>query len=84
MHEADGGNAQVLDYDLQNSMDQIRKVMGVCPQFDILWTQLTAAEHLRMYAAIKGVNDIEQEVDDRLREVDLLHVKNAQIGTFSV
>lgn len=44
---------------------------------------MTAAEHLRMYASIKGVLDIEKEVDDRLRDVDLLHVKNAQICTFS-
>jgi len=27
--------------------------LGVCPQFDILWNQLTAGEHLRMFAAIK-------------------------------
>lgn len=38
-----------------------------------------------MYAAIKEVPWylIEEEVDNRLREVDLMHVKNAQIGTFS-
>ena len=38
-----------------------------------------------MYAAIKEVPwyRIEEEVDNRLREVDLMHVKNAQIGTFS-
>ena len=38
-----------------------------------------------MYAAVKEVPWylIEEEVDNRLREVDLMHVKNAQIGTFS-
>ena len=26
----------------------------MCPQFDILWPDLTVAEHLELYAAIKG------------------------------
>lgn len=29
--------------------------MGVVPQFDILWNQLTAMEHMRMFCKIKGV-----------------------------
>jgi ABC-type multidrug transport system ATPase subunit len=38
-----------------------------------------------MYAAIKKVpkDSIDSEVDCRLREVDLYHVKNALVGTFS-
>jgi ABC-type multidrug transport system ATPase subunit len=31
MLEADIGTAQVFNYDIQNSMDSIRKIMGVCP-----------------------------------------------------
>ena len=27
---------------------------GVCPQFDLLWPDLTAREHLQLYARIKG------------------------------
>ena len=34
-------------------MDRIRARMGVCPQFDILWKELTGREHLRIYGAIK-------------------------------
>jgi len=33
----------------------VRRVMGVCPQFDTLWANLTAREHLQLFAAIKGV-----------------------------
>lgn len=35
-------------------MDRIRSRMGVCPQFDILWPDISVAEHLQLYAAIKG------------------------------
>jgi len=27
--------------------------MGVCPQFDVLWGELTGLEHLEMYGQIK-------------------------------
>ena len=33
-------------------MDRIRVRMGVCPQFDILWKELTGREHLRIYGAV--------------------------------
>ena len=28
--------------------------MGVCPQFDILWPQLTVEEHLYFYTRLRG------------------------------
>ena len=30
--------------------------LGVCPQFDILWPEITVREHLTLYAEIKGYN----------------------------
>jgi ABC-type multidrug transport system ATPase subunit len=38
--------------------------MGVCPQFDLVWPQLTVQEHLRFYARLKGItsNDIERRI----------------------
>ncbi len=59
--------------------------MGVCPQFDILWDELTAEEHMILYCQIKGVPQqfIDREVKQRLNEVELGHVMNARIGTFS-
>ena len=35
-------------------MDRVRPLMGVCPQFDVLWDNLTGREHLHLFAAIKG------------------------------
>jgi ABC-type multidrug transport system ATPase subunit len=33
----------------------VRVQMGVCPQFDILWNELTGNEHLSIYAHVKGL-----------------------------
>lgn len=32
-----------------------RALTGVCPQFEILWGELTAVEHMAVYADIKGI-----------------------------
>ena len=30
--------------------------MGVCPQFDVLYAELSALEHLRFYGALRGLS----------------------------
>ena len=48
--------------------------MGVVPQFDILWNELSAAEHMRIFSKIKGVPpaEMEDKIDDLLENVGLL------------
>ncbi|KAI3995436.1 hypothetical protein MKX01_006658 [Papaver californicum] len=36
-------------------MTNIRRLTGVCPQFDILWTELSCEEHLHLFGSIKGL-----------------------------
>lgn len=49
------GDATVFGHSITTEMNEIRKVMGVCPQHDILWKQLTGEEHLLLFANIRGV-----------------------------
>lgn len=35
--------------------------IGVCPQFDILWDNLTVEEHLLFYARLKGIGPDEEK-----------------------
>ena len=51
------GTAELLNLNIRDNMEEIKKLMGVCPQFDILWGELTAEEHLRMYCKIKGISE---------------------------
>ena len=59
--------------------------MGLVPQFDIVWNQMTAIEHMRMFSRIKGVpkSDIEETSNSLLASVGLEDVKNAQVGSYS-
>ena len=48
------GDALMMGRSIQTDMPGIRQDLGCCPQFDILWPEITVLEHLRIYAAIKG------------------------------
>ena len=48
------GNATINGRSIKDSMAAIRQDLGVCPQFDILWPEISVKEHLMLYAAIKG------------------------------
>ena len=43
----------VYRYDLSTDLASIRKNLGVCPQFDILFPELTVQEHLILFASFK-------------------------------
>jgi ATP-binding cassette subfamily A (ABC1) protein 3 len=48
------GSATVCGRSILTEMGKIRESLGVCPQFDILWPEITVWEHLQIYASIKG------------------------------
>jgi ABC-type multidrug transport system ATPase subunit len=53
------GRAYVDGLDVSCQMSQVRRGLGVCPQHDILYADMTVCEHLRLFAAIK-VRDVYQ------------------------
>lgn len=79
------GDARVLGYSVVNGMHEIKKRMGVCPQHDVLFRELTAAEHLELFAAFKNVptERMHLEVAERLADVDLTKYAGVAAGTFS-
>ncbi|KAK6123285.1 hypothetical protein DH2020_042962 [Rehmannia glutinosa] len=52
-----GGDALIYGNSIRSSsgMSNIRRMIGVCPQFDILWDALSGEEHLSLFASIKGL-----------------------------
>ena len=53
------GEAVINGMSIRDQMGRIRQNLGVCPQFDILWPDITVQEHLELYAAIKGYSAAE-------------------------
>ena len=54
------GDAIINGLSIKSDMTAIRQDLGVCPQFDILWPEITVKEHLMLYAAIKGFTRLQQ------------------------
>ncbi|KAL9284230.1 ABC transporter A family member 9 [Arabidopsis thaliana] len=52
-----GGDALIYGDSIRSSVgiSNIRKMIGVCPQFDILWDALSSEQHLHLFASIKGL-----------------------------
>ncbi len=50
-----GGDALIYGQSISSAggINAIRSLMGVCPQFDVLWNELTAKEHLEIYGSVK-------------------------------
>ncbi|KAG0213139.1 ATP-binding cassette sub- A member 1 [Mortierella sp. GBA30] len=49
------GNAFLFDRSIRMDMEEIRADMGVCPQHDVLFNDLTCWEHMQLYAGIKDL-----------------------------
>jgi ATP-binding cassette subfamily A (ABC1) protein 3 len=74
--------ASVDGYDIHEDMDRIRQTVGLCPQFDVLFGDLSARDHLLMFAGIKGVQNAEALVQTLLDDLEL-PVTNQRADTFS-
>ncbi|KAK4797503.1 hypothetical protein SAY86_029829 [Trapa natans] len=79
------GDALVFGKNINTEMDEIRKSLGVCPQNDILFPELTVREHLEIYAVLKGVDDdhVENTVSAMVDEVGLADKVNTTVGALS-
>jgi len=79
------GEAKINGLNIRDNQDQIRRMMGVVPQFDILWDELTAEQHMLMFCRIKGVKQqyIKEHSEALLKMCKLDDVAQARICTFS-
>lgn len=79
------GDAYVYGYSIKHKIREVQKMIGVCPQHNILWPDLTARQHVDLFAELKGISGQERKkmVEDRLNDVLLLKVANHKSKTFS-
>ena len=61
LFQPSAGTAYIEGRDIATEMDDIHKLIGICPQFSLLWGQLTCREHLLFFARLKGVHADEIE-----------------------
>ncbi|KAL7745902.1 hypothetical protein RI367_008789, partial [Sorochytrium milnesiophthora] len=79
------GNAYVFGHALTHGAAPIQRVLGTCSQDDIQYPELSAREHLRLYARFKGIptSELKEYIDGRLDLVGLLPHADQLVGEFS-
>ncbi|EPB71818.1 ABC transporter, ATP-binding protein [Ancylostoma ceylanicum] len=85
LYSPSSGSAHVYGMDIRSEMQGVRDVLGVCPQYNVLFSHLTVAEQLKLFAALKGTPDdeLKHEVDEILDAVSLVDKADALASTLS-
>ena len=63
----------------------MQQLIGFCPQFDILWSELTVEEHLRFYSRLKNVDSsiTDNIIEDTLKNTKLIPFRNFLVRELS-
>ena len=85
LHQPTAGRASIDGLDVESDMARIRQFLGVCPQHDVLFDNLTVREHVAMYGALKGVAAarVAGQMAEWLQKVDLTEKIDALSTTLS-
>ncbi|KAF0687881.1 hypothetical protein As57867_020372, partial [Aphanomyces stellatus] len=85
MIPASSGDATVNGLSLNGDLNEIRRSLGMCPQHDVLYTELTVQEHLMFYGKIKGYTGkaLELEVEQKIVEVGLTEKRHVYSNELS-
>ncbi|CAL1285568.1 unnamed protein product [Larinioides sclopetarius] len=76
------GYATIYGHDIRTEMDFIRQSMGMCPQHNVLFEELTVEEHLWFYASLKG-SDLAEEMDKMIQDLNLPLKRHSKVSVLS-
>jgi ATP-binding cassette subfamily A (ABC1) protein 3 len=55
------GDASIYGRKISSEMELIRKSMGVCPQHDVLFENLSVKEHILFFSQLKGASELQAQ-----------------------
>uniref|UniRef100_T1IIG4 ABC transporter domain-containing protein n=1 Tax=Strigamia maritima TaxID=126957 RepID=T1IIG4_STRMM len=80
------GTAIINGFDIRTEMKEIRRTLGMCPQFNVLFEELTVYEHLWFYANLKHSDktiEVSEEIHELITDVRLTEKTNVQAKKLS-
>lgn len=79
------GTAVINDYDIRKNIHKARSSIGLCPQHNVLFDELTVREHIEFYCRLKGLSkaDVEEEVKKYVELLELEPKINAPSASLS-
>uniref|UniRef100_T1KYU1 ABC transporter domain-containing protein n=1 Tax=Tetranychus urticae TaxID=32264 RepID=T1KYU1_TETUR len=73
------GSVFVYGHPVPDEFDEARKLLGYCPQYNVLFDNLTIREHLKFFASLKGLlpdDQIEDDIDSMLHSTGLWNMQH--------
>ncbi|XP_067859732.1 phospholipid-transporting ATPase ABCA3 [Heptranchias perlo] len=79
------GTAYINEYNICQDMPLVRQNLGLCPQHDVLYENLTVEEHLSFFGRLKGCSSdqIREEVNQMLSMLNFEEKRKARSKTLS-
>lgn len=77
------GRIYLLEEELTKNFLSLKRRIGVVSEKQYLYKEMTAGEYLDFFADLYGVKDKKKKIDQLLKSVSLLQVKNRKLGAFS-
>lgn len=79
------GTGLIENYNIKDDLDKIYTQMGVCPQHNILWGELSAEQHQYFFGRLKGHKgkQLKREVNENLAAVNLEYARSRPSAGFS-
>ncbi|KAL3895153.1 MAG: hypothetical protein SGPRY_013592, partial [Prymnesium sp.] len=73
------GDCFIFGYSIRAATRLVYRMLGICPQHDVLYPSLTVSEHLSLFATLKGVprSSLPAAVSSMLHEIGLDEKKHA-------
>ncbi|KAM3610350.1 uncharacterized protein V6R79_002902 [Siganus canaliculatus] len=80
-----GGEAFISGNSILRDLLRVQQSIGYCPQFDALFDDLTAREHLKLYTRLRGIpwKDHERVVQWALEKLELSKYADKPASTYS-
>ncbi|KAG7383465.1 hypothetical protein PHYPSEUDO_003627 [Phytophthora pseudosyringae] len=79
------GDATLYGCSIKRDFHELRRVISICPQHDVLFQDLTVQEHLLLFGTMKQVprGQLESSVDKMIEDVGLTEIRHALAKTLS-
>ncbi len=81
LYQPTSGTAFIKGKDIRTDMDSVRSSLGMCPQHNVLFNELTVKEHIIFFSKLKGMqkrSDIDEQIRKYVNLLELTPKLNAQ------
>lgn len=81
LYQPTSGTAYIKGKDIRTDMNSVRSSLGMCPQHNVLFNELTVKEHITFFSKLKGMkksSDVDEQIRKYVNLLELTPKLNAQ------